>query len=292
MAESKWEFITGLEFGDEDRPPSKLMLAYEKEKYKKYVLPSIKELKKELKAKGVKEDEQSKDYAQELFKQKLQSRHLTIKYENGDVYPKDVKPPNIYYIQEPEPHVLITGESDVEEDWYKLHDIIQDFAEEAFLAYDIGCWLASISSAINCCEYILKYELFRKLNNSNKPKLKKMLADNNLTFGKLINDRSYNCLAELGIVGLYSELDYLNAVRVSIYHNNQEKALKVRQRGELEVERQAPITNEIAIPIIAFRVYEIMLDLINHFYNKQKMLEYLEEGVADWKRKRNIKANF
>lgn len=73
----------------------------------------------------------------------------------------------------------------------------------------------------------------------------------------------------------------MNDVRVSIYHNNQEKARKVRQKGGIEIERQAPITDEIAIPIIAFGVYEIMLDLINHFYNKQKMLEYLEEGIAD-----------
>jgi hypothetical protein len=115
-----------------------------------------------------------------------------------------------------------------------------------------------------------------------------MLADKNLTFGKLINDRSYNCLVELVIKPLYNELDYLNAVRVSIYHNNQEKARKVRQRGEIEVERTAPITNEIAIPIIAFRVYEITPDLINHFYTKEKALEYWKEGVADWKRKRNL----
>ncbi|MEM0143234.1 MAG: hypothetical protein QXL94_04710 [Candidatus Parvarchaeum sp.] len=290
MAEdAKWEFVTQIDSAEEDRPSPRLMLAYEREKYKKGILPKIKELEKELKSKREKEDKPPKDYAQELFKQKLQGRDLTIKYENGDVYPKEIRPPSIYYIQEPEPHVLITGESDVEEDWYRLHDIIKDFAEEAFLAYDIGCWLASISSSVNCCEYILKYELFRKLNGSDKAKLKAALTDKNLTFGKLITDGYYNCLGELGITPFYSKLDYLNAVRVSIYHSNPAKEKKVRQQGEIQVEQSAPITNEIAMPIIAFRAYEIMLDLINTFYTKEKALEYWKEGVADWKRKRNIK---
>ena len=291
--EPDFEYIASFDTDedDEDKPSPELMLEFEKARYKKGILPKIKELEEELKS-NVKEEEPREDYGGMLLEQRRERKELKIKYENGEVYPKDIKPPNIYYIQEPEPHVLITDLSDVEEDWYMLHDIIPDFAEEAFLTYDIGCWLASISSSINCCEYILKYELFRRLNSNDKLKLQGMLADTYLTFGKLINDGSYNCLAELGIRSFYSKLDYLNAVRIAIYHNNQDKARKVIQRGEIEVERSAPITDKISIPIIAFRVYEIMQDLINHFYNKKKMLEYWKEGVVDWKRKRGLSKKY
>jgi hypothetical protein len=67
--EAKIEFITQIDFGNEDRLSPKQMLAYEKVKYKKGILPKIKELEKELKSKGFKEDELSKNYTQELFKQ-------------------------------------------------------------------------------------------------------------------------------------------------------------------------------------------------------------------------------
>ena len=31
-----------------------------------------------------------------------------------------------------------------------------------------------------------------------------------------------------------------------------------------------------------------MNDLINHFYNKEKALEYFEECIVDWMKKRNL----
>ena len=44
----------------------------------------------------------------------------------------------------------------------------------------------------------------------------------------------------------------------------------------------------MVIPIIAYKVYTIMIELINHFYNEKKALEYMKEGVQDWMKKRNL----
>jgi len=282
-----FEYIGKIDFSDEeDKIPKKMILEYEKKKYKYSIRPEIKRLEKELKNRSI-EDKLPYDYTEKLLKQKIAERMTYIQYENKDIYPKDIKPPGIIYIQEAEPYVLITGESDSEEDWYRLHDLIRPAAEEAFLTYNLGCWLASISSAITCCEYILKYELFRRLNIKDKNKLHRLLLDSRLTFGNLINDSSH--IAELGIEQFKDNLLYLNNVRNAIYHFNPSKEQEVKKKGRIEIERSASVTDEIVLPIIAFRIYEIMQNLIGFFYNKEKAIEYYKEGIADWKRKRNIR---
>jgi len=275
-----------FEFDPEASPFDKV--EYETNKYKRGILPRINELKKEL-SKNKKETKKEKEENFKLLlNKKSNHRNWTFEYENGEVYPKEVSFPDIRFIQYPEPHVLITGLYDSEEEWYRLRGIIEDFSEEAYLSYEMGFWFASISSVINCCEYILKYELFRYLNKNDKTILQKASKDYNLTLGRIKNN-AYACLDLLKIKSIfYDKLDYLNLVRNSIYHFNPKKAKKVSQKGILEVEKSADITDDMVIPIITYRVYSIMIELINHFYNKQKALEYVNECVADWMKKRGL----
>lgn len=257
-------------------------------RYKKGILPKIKELGEEKsKTKNATKKEKEENFKFLLWK-KSNIRDCTFRYENGEIYPKEVSFPDIRFIQYAEPHVLITDLYDNNEEWYGLKEIIGNFSEEAYLSYEMGLWFASISSAINCCEYILKYELFRYLNKNDKTELQKASKDYYLTLGR-IKDNDYKCLDLLNINPLfYDKLDYLNLVRNSIYHFNPEKAKKVSPKGIFEVEKSVSITNHLVIPIIAYRVYSIMIDLINHFYNEEKALEYVEECVADWVQKRGL----
>ena len=263
-------------------------IKYEIHKYKKGILPQIEELRKDLKLNKKISKKEKEKYTKFLFSKKENHRYWKFKYENGEIYPKDVDPPEINFIQYPEPHALITDCYDNEEEWYRLREIIKDFAEEAYLTYKKGLWFASVSCAINCCEYILKYELFRNLNKRDKDELRKATKDNYLTLGRLIKNNAYGILDLLRIKSFVKKLDYLNLIRNSIYHFNPEKEKKIKRKGKIEIERQSNISDEMVIPIIAFRVYTIMIELINKFYNKKKSLRYIEECVKDWMKKRKL----
>ncbi|HUC38934.1 MAG TPA: hypothetical protein VL944_02285 [Candidatus Acidoferrum sp.] len=293
---SDWTFIGAFDMTEgesesEDGLTEKDMLTIEKKRYKYSVSQAIKALEKEIKE-GKLQDDLPVDFLDGLREEKLNHRNLRIDYE-GEVYPKDIQPAVIVlhpnYIPFPEPHVIVTDQSDADEEWYRLTSVIPHFAEEAYLTYEQGSWLASISSSVNCCENILRYELFRKLKNADPSKLQAALQDKGLTLGALINPKSqYKCLSLLGIQSFYNDLDYLNLVRVAIYHASAEKAEEVRRRGTMTVEQIGPITDDLVIPIVTYKVYDIMLKLIDNFYNKKKALEYWKEGVADWKRKRKL----
>lgn len=279
--EADFEYGGLLEFDPEFNPLGQLK--YEKERYKRGILPKLKEIE-EGKEKEI-DDSEVKEF---LLRTKDNHRNIKFKYENGEVYPKDIPFPDIRFIQYAEPHVLITDWYDDKEEWYGLREIIKDFAEESYLSYEKGLWFASISSAINCCEYILKYELFRYLKQNNKEELEKASKDYYLTLGKL-KDNLYGCLDLLEIKDLFlDKLNYINLVRNSIYHFNPEKSKKVSEKGEIEIEKNAPIIDDHVKPIIAFKVYSIMIDLINHFYTKEKSIKFIHECINDWMEKRNL----
>lgn len=284
--DADFEYITSFENEPEDEEMKGLMLEYEKQKYKRAIIPQLEQLKKELSVGGRTPEMLKWKEIKLILQNRIDHRHMTFKHENGMVYPKDVPYPGIVYVQEAEPHVLITGLSDNDFAWYGLKEVIGEFAEEAYLTYETGLWLASISSAINCCEYALKYELFRHLNKKDAAKLEEATMDYNLTLGKMVNN-AYDCLDALGLRDqFYDNLTYLNLVRSSIYHANPEKAKKVNRLGETDIERTGPVTDYFVLPVIAFKVYTIMISLLNRFYGLQKAIEYYEEGIADWKRKR------
>jgi len=272
-----------------DTPDQNTILEYEKHKYMKGIIPRIKQLEKELK-KNKKETIKEK---QETFNFLMQTRknHRTwkFKYENGEVYPKEVSPPDIVCIQYAEPHVIITDWYDENHEWYGMPHLIKSFAEEAYLSYEMGFWYSAIASAINCCEYILKYELLRKINQANKTKADELSKDRYFSLG-IFTKKDNDYLKQIKLNKFKRKISYLNDVRVSLYHFNPGRAKKVNRKGTLEIEKKAPISDDMVIPIIAFKVYSIMYDLISSLYNKKMALKYTKEGVKDWMKKRGLKA--
>jgi len=264
------------------------MKKYEIKKYKEGILPRVEELKKEVARNKKETKEDKKRILKFLLKTKSNHRNWTFQYENGEVYPKDVLCPDIRIIQYAEPHVLITDLYDEDRAWYRMPELIKGFAEESYLSYEMGFWLSSIASAINCCEYISKYEYLRYLNNKDKIKADELSKDRNFSLGSFKHEKN-NYLEELNLNHFREKISYLNDVRISIYHFSPDREKEVSKKGKLEIEKKAPITGNMILPILAFRVYDTMIDLINQFYSKEKALDYLEECKSDWMNKKGIK---
>jgi hypothetical protein len=211
-------------------------------------------------------------------------------FDHGDdqVYPKEIDIPYIEFIQYPEPHVLVTDWYENPQSWYSIYTLIEPFAEQAFLCYNNGYWHASIACAINCCETILKYEYLRRANKTDAMDL---IENRKFSLGYFTGDNSKN-LKKLRIKKkLQSKLNYLNSVRIGLYHFNPKKIRKINRGGKTDIEREAnPITDELAIPITAYKVYSIMQELISNFYNKKMQVKYLKEGLKD--ARRNMKAEY
>ncbi len=267
-------------------PPEEI----EKKKDEKAILPLIEKLKKELKSKKKKNNQKERmkeiDMTKNLFQQYQNMRFLKFQLSETEIFPKEVRMPKIYRIQSPEPHTLYTDLFDEPQEWYSIKNFIEEFAIQSYLTYEVGMWLASISSAVNCCEYILKYEYLRILN---KEDAKKLNLDRNYTLGYFLRNDN-NALKKLKIkTKFYDKIDYINCIRSTLYHFNSQKFKKVKNKGKIEVEKNGDLDSEMSVPIFAYRVYQIMLDLINHFYSKEKQLEYILECRKDWQKKRNIK---
>ena len=47
-----------------------------------------------------------------------------------------------------------------------------------------------------------------------------------------------------------------------------------------------PITDKLVIPIVAYKIYCIMQDLINYFYNEKMRIKYIKEGFKDYRKLR------
>ncbi len=267
---------------------SDTQLQFEKHKYLKGIIPQIKELQKEIKKNKNQTAKDKKETYKFLMQSRINHRTWPFEYENGEVYPKEVDAPDIRYIQYAEPHVIITDWYDDNPDWYRMPSLIKGFAEECYLSYENGLWYSSIASAINCCEYLLKYEYLRKINQTDRKKAEDLSKDRYFSLGTFTqNGNDY--LKQIKLNSFSKKIQYLNDVRISIYHFSPERAKKVNKKATLEVEKDAPITDEMVIPIIAYKVYAIMTQIINLLYNKNKALDYVNEGVQDWMKKRKLK---
>ena len=261
---------------------------YEKLRYIKGILLKIEELKKEIrKNKKLTRKEKIKNF-EFMINTKSNHRNWTFEYENGDIYPKDIEEPDIRVIQYAEPHVFVTDLYDEDKDWYHMPSLIRGFADEAYLSYQSGFFLSSIASAINCCEYILKYEYLRHLNKTDKTKAEEKSKDTRFSLGSFIHQNN-NYLDELNLKKFHSIIEYLNDVRISLYHFSPDKEDKATAKGQLEIEKHARLSDNMALPIVAFRIYSTMMELINHFYGKENAVKYAEECVADWMKKRGLK---
>jgi len=205
-------------------------------------------------------------------------RTIYFEHGNGEIYPKEIDIPKIEFIQYPEPHIIITDWYENPEEWYSLYTLIEPYAEQAYLCYNKGFWHASMACCINCCECILKYEYLRKVDRKEANEL--ILK---MTLGFFTGDNAKN-LSKLKIKKKFqSRLNYLNNIRNGLYHFNPKKIKKINRKGKGFIEKEAnPITDELVIPITAYKAYSIMQDLINHFYNKKMKQKYIKEGLKDY----------
>ncbi len=264
------------------------MNEYEKKKYLEGILPKIEKLKEEVKKNKKQTKKEKIENFEFMMNTKSNHRNWTFEYENGEVYPKDVEEPDIRIIQYAEPHVFVTDLYDEDKDWYHMPNLIRGFADEAYLSYQSGFFLSSIASAINCCEYVLKYEYIRYLNKTDKIRVEELSKDRYFTLGTFIKSGNKH-LEELKIQNFHNFIEYLNDVRISLYHFSPDKEEKATTKGKLEVEKHAFLSDDMVLPIVAFRIYSIMIKLINHFYGKENAVKYVEECVTDWMKKRGLK---
>ncbi len=284
MADFKYQF-TGT-FDPHFSPLD--MKEYEKKKYLEGILPKIKKLKEEIKKNKKLTQKEKLGNFDFLMNTKSNHRNCTFEYETGEIYPKEIDEPDIRIIQFAEPHVFITDLYDDNKNWYHMPNLIKGFAEESYLSYQLGFFLSSIASAINCCEYILKYEYFRHLNKTDKTKAEEKSKDKRFSLGSFVYSGA-TYLDELAIRQFHDSIEYLNDVRISLYHFSPERESNATSKGNLEIERHASLSDDMVLPIIAFKIYSTMLGLINHFYSKEKALEYFEECKSDWMIKRGLK---
>ena len=263
-----------------DSPDEEILLAYMEKKYKGVVPQLLHEFEKTKNSQRVPNYDNS--VYTRLMKVRANRRSALFQYEDGDWYPKNIPVPDIQRIQFAEPHILITDMYWDFRDWYEMPTLIKEFAEEAYLAYNTGMWYASIASAVNCCEYTLKYELLRHIHKKDPDKAEELSKDKHFTLGSFVNNTEY--LSKLGILSFKNDIDYVNTVRVGLYHFSVNKKRKLQENGLLEVENVSSPFDKIIAPITAYRTYVVMWRLTHKFYNIDKAIEYVKESAEDYKR--------
>lgn len=223
----------------------------------------------------------------EIIEEKLiYNPHIKIELDDGEFYPKEIEPVKIRYIPPAEPHALITDLYLNPEEWYSMDTLIEHFAKDAFLSYKKGNYLGSISCAINCCEYTLKYELLRRCP---KEKAKELSENPKFSFGFFTGDNNKN-LKELEIDTKFSEkLNYLNSIRIVLYHFNPRKIENIQKEGKTFMEKIGNPIEDVEVIRTAYKVYNIMKELVEYFYNNDETIKKeVEKALKDYNEKRNL----
>ncbi|MFH1786483.1 MAG: hypothetical protein ABH829_02450 [archaeon] len=199
-----------------------------------------------------------------------------IEDADGHFYPRPIKQPNIQFIQFPEPHVLITDWYLNEKEWYGLQELIEPFAEQAYLCYKNGYYLASIACSATCCELVIKYEYLRGVPIDYGTRITSYT-----TLGQLIQD--YKVIKKLGIIPMKDKLQSLSDLRSGYLHYNPQKLIKQSQRRTEE--QNLPLSEDFDIPPFAYEAYQTMQLLLTKFYSKKQHLDYIKECLVDAKSK-------
>ncbi|GEM_PF-6631985 len=229
----------------------------------------------------------------ELIEQKYENITTSFfEHDDGEFYPKKIKPVEVGYIPPPEPHVLITDLYKDPQDWYPIYTLIGDFTEQAFLSYGRGYYHASISCAINCCEYVLKYEFMRRSPREYAKNLienKRKKGEPQFALGFFTGNNSKN-LNKLRIRKKFEKkLNFLNDVRIALYHFNPKKIKNVQKKGRTFIEKIAnPITDELEVNRTAYKAYNIMKELVENFYNEKTRIKFIKEGLKDYKKGKKL----
>jgi hypothetical protein len=216
----------------------------------------------------------------ELIEQKYYDISNTYtEHDNGEFYPKKIIPPERHFIQAAEPHVLVSDLYEHQEWWYDMNELIYGFAEQSYLSYNLGMYQASISCSVNCCEYVLKYELLRLLKNE-KSDLSK------LSLGDFVGENNPNLIKLKIAKKFWKEISLLNKIRNALNHYSPRYIEQLKDSGKTLIEKTAnPLLDGLMAPITSYNAYLIMQKLLKHFYNEKNTKKFIKEGLKDSKEK-------
>lgn len=233
---------------------------------------------------------------------------IQIEDDDGSFYPKKISVPAIAYIPPAEPHVLITDWYENPQDWYDIHQLIEEFADQSFVAYYNGLYFASYTLSTSCLELTLKYEILR--NGILDPS---ELEKSYFTFAKAIDYVDKLCLSRYK-----DRLIIANQLRNGIFHYNPKKLrpslISVRNElYSLSTERKSQpaiigsmdgspiddfdendslpdlsyLMNNTEWSKIALFTYKLMYAITKKLYGKTNLVKYLKEGQEDYRIRKN-----
>jgi hypothetical protein len=234
---------------------------------------------------------------------------IQIEDDDGSSYPKKISVPAIAYIPPAEPHVLITDLYENPQDWYDIHQLIEEFADQSFAAYYNGLYFASYTLSTSCLELTLKYEILR--NGILDPS---ELEKSYFTFAKAID-----YIDKLGLSKYKERLEIVNQLRSGIFHYNPRKLrrslISVRKElyslstakkslpaiiGSLDGSSIDDFDENDSLPNLsylmnnkewsktAFFTYKLMHDITKKLYGRANVVKYLKEGQEDYRKRKNM----
>jgi hypothetical protein len=220
---------------------------------------------------------------------------------DGTFFPREINEPDVPYIPRPEPQVIITDWYDNPDDWYYIPELIQEYANQAYVAYYRGIYFASFMCAVSCLELTLKYELVRRGRETER------LNRKNFTFGNVIRE-----IRMLNLEQYESRLSIVNLCRIGFLHFNPEKLHNALQNVKNELidpdtkihiynlddnSTSTIVSNDdewliseysdnVHSSKIAFYTYSLMYDITKELYGEQNKAQYFQEGIDDYHRRK------
>ena len=74
---------------------------------------------------------------------------------------------------------------------------------------------------------------------------------------------------------------------VALYHFNPKKIKKLQEEGKTFIETIAnPITDEIEVSRTAYKIYNIMKELVEHFYDENNRIGFIKKGLEDYEKRK------
>lgn len=245
----------------------------------------------------------------------------TLTQGEGYYYPRPIKAPEIVYIPEFEPHVIITDWFDDPKDWYYIKYNIEETLEQAYIAYNQGLYLSSFFDSVIGIELTLKYE-YARINKNNQKLITKMLGGN----GNLGHFLKNNCLKELDLENYKEQLENINNARSGAFHFNfnllkkatlnikpyeGNASIHINKKGEIIEEHKnldgtedKPLEN-YSIPTdnlndwshFAYYTYNTYHQITKKLYGKQNHAKFIKEGLEDYNKNKdtiyqNMKENY
>ncbi len=225
------------------------------------------------------------------FEKFIKNRYKNIKStsfenEHGKIIPKKLDVPQLTIIPQAEPHSQISDIYLDPQSWYNLGEFIEPLSHQAFLCYGEGFYLASIFCSAICCEYILKFEYFKKI-----PKTEVNQELNKIGLGDFVKE---DYLKKIGLLTKFGKkISYLNTLRNGYFHFNPNKLSKISSKEKSELfDNDIPYHEGFHLPVLAYKAYSTLYELINHFYGTNKETEFFEEAIKDTRDKMNQIAEY